>query len=156
MEAISSGKTWNLRATRCQSEYTWHSAWHRLKIDWQQFASFVRPSSKPAVRSAIIKSSRSSIFLPLATGAGQTFSIPFSRDLRRSKEIRWHEAAVCLKSDSGSRCVSGETAGEIVEMSATAGLPSSSKQPDNYGETRVGWFVFDVVAARGHCCGLFL
>ena len=28
--------------------------------------------------------------------------------------------------------------GEIVEMSATAGLPSSSKQPDNYGETRVG------------------
>ena len=44
---------------------------------------------------------------------------------------------MCLKSDSGG-CVLEETAGEIVEMSATAGLPSSSKQPDNYGETRVG------------------
>ncbi|KOX68225.1 hypothetical protein WN51_06119 [Melipona quadrifasciata] len=54
-----------------------------------------------------------------------------------AKEPEVTEIHNCLKSDSG-RCISEETAVEIVEMSATAGLPSSSKQPDNCGETRVG------------------
>lgn len=74
MAAMTSEKMWNLRSklvrtrvSRCQRKYL--TAWHRLKIDWQQFASFVRPSSKPAVRSAI-KSSRSSIFLPFARNRG--------------------------------------------------------------------------------------
>lgn len=37
------------------------------------------------------------------------------------------------------KCVSkGGAVGEVLEMSATAGLPSSSKQPDNYGPASQG------------------
>lgn len=40
-----------------------------------------------------------------------------------------------IKVFESDKCVSkGGVVGEVLEMSATAGLPSSSKQPDNYGE----------------------
>ena len=151
MAAMTSEKIWNLRSklartrvSRCQRKYL--TAWHRLKIDWQQFASFVRPSSKPAVRSAI-KSSRSSIFLPFARNRGplkasftslvRFFTIA-SLALLFDTSVKKGRRAVCFESDS-DKCVSEGTVGEVFEMSVTAGLPGSSKQPDNYGEP---WIYF--------------
>lgn len=54
------------RVARCQRKYL--AAWHRLKIDWQQSAPFVRPSSKPAVRSAIKPSRSLRDFPPFRAG----------------------------------------------------------------------------------------
>lgn len=46
--------------------------------------------------------------------------------LRGERDNKWLESDKCVSK--------GGAVGEVLEMSATAGLPSSSKQPDNYGE----------------------
>lgn len=134
MEAISSGKTWNLRATRCQPEIPGRLAPLENRLAAVRVVEAGRTQRNNKIESIIdfpLSSHRS------WANISRYHRSHYSRDLWLSRNSPARKRVVCLKSDSG-RCVSEETAGVIVEMSATAGLPSSSKQPDNYGETRVG------------------
>lgn len=121
------------RVARCQRKYL--AAWHRLKIDWQQSASFVRPSSKPAVRSAIKPSRSLRDFPPFRAGPEGIREGFTCFPVFEIRHVDGKTERGIIKVFESDKCVSkGGVVGEVLEMSATAGLPSSSKQPDNYGE----------------------
>lgn len=118
------------RVARCQRKYL--AAWHRLKIDWQQSASFVRPSSKPAVRSAIKPSRSLRDFPPFRAGQEGIREGFTCFPVFEIRHVGGKTERGIIKVFESDKCVS--KGGVVGEMSATAGLPSSSKQPDNYGE----------------------